>query len=605
MAADFEHPFHFAFVGKFPYINTKIFWGRGWAGLWLKKERKAVRGAAMVDCGCTARHDEERAGEDEDRVEGARHAAAPGIGMHIRLQRSLWVARVLAVALGLLVVAALLHRQQGRAAAGLLSDAVEPPPGAERADPAQPWGAEDRRPAVPDDEGVLEADRAREEHAGQLEAAYSLARIARLLGWGRQDHDDIEEEHDGDRIRIRDWRPAEDLAGLQGQGRAGQTTEWTDNALLRAFIARFGVARTTSAPSPSVDLEMRDFASTAAAPLTVAQLVSSTTGTAQVENTPYPLLPFCPLNGIITSQSPGEGLGGDVATGVLEYSAAWLVSRGVGAGWRSALVPEAVLRQLSHLSQHLSLSAVEQLPPTCRPGPHVLEDGSAALGSADLADLQALPARFLDPEAPLVIRRGVLLPRLLATHLSPLRDELSLRPEVRLAARYVLDICRQRLRLPAADGAVDKDEDESVAFVALHVRRRSASSEAPWWDVRGQPRMILGPNYFLAAMDRLRSRLQRRGVTPVFVVATDDPGWVRENLPPGEDMCVTETEGGPRSAADDYVGFAVQASCQHAILDRSSKAVATALFVEGEVVYRRGVAGLEPDLSKMPGWVGI
>ncbi|KAE8750033.1 hypothetical protein FOCC_FOCC003156 [Frankliniella occidentalis] len=254
------------------------------------------------------------------------------------------------------------------------------------------------------------------------------------------------------------------------------------------------------------------------------------------------------------------------------------------------MVPEAVLRQLSHLFRHLSLSALEQLPPTCRPEPHVLENTSAALGSADLANLQALPARFLNPDAPLVIRRGVLLPRLLATHLSALREELALRPDVQLAARSVLDICRERL--PVLQDGDDDEDRQRVAFVALHVRQRDV---APWNHPR---RSTLGADYFLSAMDHFRARLQRRGLTPLFVITTDDPAWVRDNLPSGADVCVTGTE-----RADEYVGFAVQASCQHAILDRSSTALAAAILVDGEVVYPRAVAKEEPGLSKIPGWV--
>ncbi|XP_052120584.1 uncharacterized protein LOC113208685 [Frankliniella occidentalis] len=206
--------------------------------------------------------------------------------MNVRLHRALWVARVLTVALGLVVVGALLHLQRGRPVAGLLSEAVEPPPGAERE--GRPW-LEERRPAVPDDEGVVEADRASEERAGQQEAALSLARIARLLGWGGHDHDDIEEEHDEDRyrIRIKDWRPLEELGALQWPARGGggpdadgQTTEWADNALLRAFIARFGSVHTTGGPpAPPLDLEMTDFpsasvtspTSAAAVPVSVSQ----------------------------------------------------------------------------------------------------------------------------------------------------------------------------------------------------------------------------------------------------------------------------------------------------------------------------------------------
>ncbi len=106
-----------------------------------------------------------------------------------------------------------------------------------------------------------------------------------------------EEEHDGDRIRIRDWRPLEELGELQARARGatglqaddedggggGRTTEWTDNALLRAFISRFGVVRTTSAPpAPADDLEMTDFAAASvtpsAPPATVPAAVASSTG---------------------------------------------------------------------------------------------------------------------------------------------------------------------------------------------------------------------------------------------------------------------------------------------------------------------------------------
>ncbi|KAJ1519593.1 hypothetical protein ONE63_004868 [Megalurothrips usitatus] len=513
------------------------------------------------------------------------------------LQRVLWAARLVTVGLGLLVVVALLNQQSP----SLL--AQELPPGAERLGlPAArvDGGGGPRQEHLGDDEGILDfgtgAVTEEGDRAAQQEVAFSLDRVAQLLGWGREDDASPAEEYDPDRIRVQDWRPLDELAsrgadhqdadGGGGAAAAGPSTPWQDSALLRAFIARFGVARSTGTPpTAAVDVdggEMKDFeaaAPTAAAP---AGPAAAATEPAPAEGTPLPLLAVCPMNGIITTR---QEEGGAIATRVFEYAATWLVSRGVGVQWRTPLVPGAVLHALSPLFERLSVASLEQLPLSCgeQTGTAALARGGDAggLGERDL-DIPSLPTRFLDPGTPVVLRSGLLLPHLLSAQLPALREELVLRPELRQAAAAVLALCLQRVleaRGERAESTTAAPEDGEAAaaalgdrasFVAVHARRYDAALWMTAGRARQRPPPPLDADYFLSAMEHVRSELRARPVTPVFVVATDDAAWVHENLASGADgVCVHHA--GPH---DDAVNLAVQASCHHAILDHSAAALA-------------------------------
>lgn len=101
-----------------------------------------------------------------------------------QLQRALWLARVAMVALGLVLVAALLNLQQQRS---LLAADDGLPPGAAQlgaaflgAGPERPDG---RRAALEDGDGLIDgAEYADQE--GEQRVAFSLSRISSLLGWG-------------------------------------------------------------------------------------------------------------------------------------------------------------------------------------------------------------------------------------------------------------------------------------------------------------------------------------------------------------------------------------------------------------------------------------
>lgn len=117
------------------------------------------------------------------------------------LHRVLWAARLVTVALGLVVVVALLHLQQQRQQwrslwsplprSSARSEALEV--SAHLSDePLQQEAARAQNGAALDEEGILDGgggEKGPDELEQEAAVAFSLNRIARLLGWGSQQGD--------------------------------------------------------------------------------------------------------------------------------------------------------------------------------------------------------------------------------------------------------------------------------------------------------------------------------------------------------------------------------------------------------------------------------
>jgi Glycosyl transferase family 11 len=101
-------------------------------------------------------------------------------------------------------------------------------------------------------------------------------------------------------------------------------------------------------------------------------------------------------------------------------------------------------------------------------------------------------------------------------------------------------------------------EIEGASSVSVHVRRGDYVTNASAAAFHG----TCSPDWYAAALERIAAAVER----PRFYVFSDDPAWVRANLPRGYDLRFVDPQPDGRDCQDMHV----MARCRHHIIANSS-----------------------------------